>query len=212
LPNLLKRLKVLKVLIDSIGRRRKMKVLGILGSPRAGGNSDILLEQALAGGKDAGGEVEKIVLSKNKISGCLDCGKCNDTGVCAIKDDMLEIHKKILEADVVIHSVPVYFWAMTAQMKAYLDRWCAFFDAGWRLHKAYRPKMKGKKIGLITVCGDPNVSTADPIVHSFKNTCNFAGLNLLDVVQTSAAAKGEISNNEAAKKKAYDLGKKSMTK
>jgi len=189
-----------------------MKVLGILGSPRAGGNSDILLEQALAGARDAGAEVEKIVLSKNKISGCLDCGKCDDTGVCAIDDDMLEIHKKILEADVVIHSVPVYFWAMTSQMKSYLDRWCAFFDAKWRVHKAYRPILKEKRIGLITVCGDPNVSTADPIVHSFKNTCQFAGLNLLEAVQTSAAAKGEISNNEVAKKKAYDLGKKSATK
>jgi len=189
-----------------------MKVLGILGSPRLGGNSDILLEQALAGAKDAGGEVEKIVLSKKKISGCLDCGKCNEKGVCAIKDDMLEIHKKILEADVVIHSVPVYFWAMTSQMKAYLDRWCAFFDGEWALHKTYRPKMKGKRIGLITVCGDPNVSTADPIVHSFKNTCQFSGLKLLEVVQASAAAKGEIGNNERIKKKAYDLGKKAMMK
>ena len=188
-----------------------MKVLGILGSPRVGGNSDILLEQALAGAKDSGGEVEKIILSKKKISGCLDCGKCNETGVCVIKDDMQEIHKKILEADVVIHSVPVYFWAMTSQMKAYLDRWCAFFDAQWRIHKAYRPKMKVKRIGLITVCGDPNVSTADPIVHSFKNTCQFSGLHLLEVVQASAAAKGEIANNEGVKKKAYDLGRKSVT-
>lgn len=196
-------------MLKSIERGRIMKVLGILGSPRVGGNSDILLEQALAGAKDAGGEVEKIILSKKKISGCLDCGKCNETGVCIIKDDMQEIHKKILEADVVIHSVPVYFWAMTSQMKAYLDRWCAFFDAQWRMHKAYRPMMKVKRIGLITVCGDPNVSTADPIVHSFKNTCQFSGLKLLDVVQASAAAKGEIANNEAVKKKAYDLGIKS---
>ena len=188
-----------------------MKVLGILGSPRVGGNSDILLDQALAGVKDAGAEVEKIVLSKKKIAGCLDCGKCNETGICAIKDDMQEIHKKILEADVVIHSVPVYFWAMTSQMKAYLDRWCAFFDAQWRVHKAYRPKMKGKRIGLITLCGDSNVSTADPIVHSFKNTCQFIGLNLLEVVQASASTKGEIANNEVIKKKAYDLGKKAVT-
>jgi len=189
-----------------------MKVLGILGSPRVGGNSDVLLEQALAGAKDAGGEAEKIVLSKKKISGCLNCEKCNQTGVCTIQDDMLEIHKKILEADVILHSVPVYFWAMTAQMKAYLDRWCAFFDAEWRVHKAYHPKMKGKRIGLITVCGDPDVSTADPIVHSFKNTCQFSGLKFLDVVQASASVKGEIANNEVVKKKAYDLGRKSVTK
>ncbi len=125
-----------------------MKVLGVLGSPRIGGNSDILLEQALAGARDAGAEAEKIILCRKKISGCLNCEKCNETGICSIKDDMPEIHKKILEADLVIHSVPVYFWAMTAQMKAYLDRWCAFYDANWEWHKAYAPKMKGKKIGL----------------------------------------------------------------
>jgi multimeric flavodoxin WrbA len=188
-----------------------MKVLGILGSPRVGGNSDILLERALAGARDAGGEVEKIVLSKKKISGCLDCEKCNETGVCAIQDDMLEIHKKILEADAILHSVPVYFWAMTAQMKASLDRWCAFFDAEWQWHKAYRSKMEGKRIGLITLCGDPNVSTADPIVHSFKSTCEFSGLNFLGAVQASASTKGEIAKNEGIKKRAHELGRKSVT-
>lgn len=188
-----------------------MKVLGILGSPRVGGNSDILLERALAGAGDAGAEAEKIVLCEKRISGCLDCEKCNETGVCAVQDDMLEIHKKIVEADTIIHSVPVYFWAMTAQMKAYLDRWCVFFDGEWRLHEAYYPKMKGKGIGLITVCGDADVSVADPIVHSFKTTCQFTGLNWLGVVQASASAKGEIAKNEVAKKEAYDLGKKGAT-
>jgi len=81
-----------------------MKVLAVLGSPRVGGNSDILLDQALAGAKDAGGKVEKIVLSKKKISGCLDCQRCNETGICAVQDDMLEIHKKILEADAIVHT------------------------------------------------------------------------------------------------------------
>lgn len=189
-----------------------MKVLGILGSPRVGGNSDILLDQALAGAREAGAETEKIILSRKKISGCLDCTKCNETGVCVIKDDMQKIQKKILEADAVIHSVPLYFWAMTAQMKAYLDRWCAFFDAGWKWHRAYAPRMKGKKIGLITLCGEPDPSTSDPIVHSFKNTCEFTGLNLFGVVKASASKKGEIAGNEKAKKEAYTLGKKAATK
>jgi multimeric flavodoxin WrbA len=188
-----------------------MKVLGVLGSPRVGGNSDILLDQALAGAKDAGAEVEKIILSQKKISGCMDCKKCNDTGVCTIKDDMPEIHRKILEADAIIHSVPVYFWSMTAHMKAYLDRWCAFFDGDWNWHKAYYPKMKGKKIGLITVCGDPDVSIAEPIVYSFKNTCNFSRLKWSGMVQASATEKGEVAENEKAKKRAYDLGKKVAT-
>lgn len=188
-----------------------MKVLGVLGSPRMEGNSDILLDQALAGARAAAAEAEKIVLCQKKISGCLNCEKCNETGACVIKDDMPEIHKKILEADAVIHSVPVYFWTMTSQMKAYLDRWCAFFDGDWNWHKAYWPRMRRKRIGLITVCGDSNVSTADPIVHSFKTLCQFSKLNWLGLVQASAAAKGEIAKNEAVKKKAYELGKRAAT-
>ena len=179
-----------------------------MGSPRIGGNSDILLDQALAGATAAGAGAEKIILCQKRISGCLACEQCNETGVCAIDDDMPAIHQKILAADAVIHSVPVYFWSMTAQMKAYLDRWCALFDAQWRWHKAYWPRMKGKLIGLITVCGDSDVATADPIVHSFRTTCQFTGLTWLGAVQTSASAKGEIAANEAALKEAYALGEK----
>lgn len=188
-----------------------MKVLGVLGSPRMGGNSDVLLDQALTGARDQGAKTEKIILSRKKIAGCLDCTKCNETGVCVLRDDMPGIHQKILKADAIIHSVPLYFWAMTSQMKAYLDRWCAFFDGNWAWHKVYLPKMKGKKIGLITVCGDPNVHTADPIVHSFRETCKLTGLKLLPVVQVSAYARGEIAKNEKAKRKAFQLGRRIAT-
>ena len=185
-----------------------MKVLGILGSPRMGGNSDILLDQALAGSRAEGAEVEKIVLCRKKISGCMNCEQCNQSGVCVIKDDMLEIHKKILEAGAVIHSCPVYFWAMTSQMKAYLDRWCAFFDAEWRWHKFYYPQMRGKRIALITVCGDPNPSIADPIVHSFKTTADFTKLDWIGSVMASATTRGEIDGNETAKHDSFELGRK----
>jgi multimeric flavodoxin WrbA len=185
-----------------------MKILGVLGSPRIGGNSDVLLDQSLTGAKEAGAEVEKIILCQKKISGCFDCGKCNETGICAVEDDMLEIHQKILEANAVIHSGPLYFWSMTAQMKAYLDRWCAFFDAEWKWHRRYYPKMKGKGIGVITVCGDPNVHAADPIVHSFKSMVDFTKLRWLGAVQASASVKGEIAKNAAAKKEAYALGQR----
>ncbi len=185
-----------------------MKVLGIMGSPRVGGNSDILLDDALAGAVKAGAQVEKIILDKKKISGCRDCKKCNKTGLCVLKDDMPEIHKKIVEADAIIHSVPVYFWSMTSQMKAYLDRWCALFDSEWKWQKQYYPKMKDKPIGLITVCGDSNVHTADPIVHSFKNTAEFTGMKWLGTVMASANDKGDIIKDEKARKKAVELGEK----
>lgn len=188
-----------------------MKILGILGSPRIGGNSDVLISQALAGAKEGGADVEKIILDRKHIAGCKDCKKCNKMGFCAIKDDMTEIQKKILDAYAIIHSTPVYFWTMTAQMKAYLDRWCVFFDAEWRWQKIYYPKMRGKRIGLITVCGDTNVHTADPIVLSFKNTAEMTKMSWLGAVMASADAKGEIVNNETAMREAFELGKKAAT-
>lgn len=189
-----------------------MKVLGIMGSPRIGGNSDVLLSQALAGAKEAGADlVEKIILDRKHISGCKDCRKCNKMGVCAVKDDMLEIQKKILDAYAVIHASPVYFWTMTAQMKAYLDRWCVFFDADWRWQKIYYPKMRAKRIGLITVCGDTNPHTGDPIVHSFKSTADMTKLTWIGAVMASATEKGEIVNSEIAMKEAFELGKKAAT-
>lgn len=189
-----------------------MKVLGIMGSPRVGGNSDILLDQALAGARDAGADVEKVVLYEKKISGCRNCETCNKTAICAIRDDMTEIQAKILEADAVIHSGPLYYWAMTSQMKAYLERWTVFYDAEWKVHPTYADKINGKKIGLITVCGDPNVSAAEPIVRSFKNTSTEMGLTWLGAVQISAVAKGEVAQNKAAIEEAYHLGKTSVSK
>lgn len=188
-----------------------MKVLGIMGSPRVGGNSDILLSQALAGAKAAGAEVEKIILDRKHISGCKDCKKCNKMGVCAMQDDMTDIQKKILDAYAIIHASPVYFWTMTAQMKAYLDRWCVFFDSEWRWQKEFYPKMRGKRIGLITVCGDTNVHTADPIVHSFKSTVDMTKMHWLGAVMASASDKGDIVTNEAAIQQAFELGKKAAT-
>lgn len=189
-----------------------MRVLGVMGSPRPGGNSDLLLEDALGGARATGAETEKIILYQKKISGCLDCEKCNETGICVIQDDMAEIHRKILEADAVIHSVPVYFWSMTAQMKAYLDRWCAFYDGQWRWHPAYLPRMKDKPIGLITVCGDQDVSTAGPVVLSFKTLCSFSGLKWMEAVQVSASDRGEIARNEKARSEAYSLGRRIAAK
>jgi hypothetical protein len=85
-----------------------------------------------------------------------------------------------------------------------------FFDAEWKWHKHYYPKMKGKKVGLITVCGDSDVSTANPIVHSFKTTCQFAGIKWLGLVQASATEKGEIDKNERAKKRLMSWARKGL--
>ncbi|MBI2917741.1 MAG: flavodoxin family protein [Chloroflexi bacterium] len=109
-----------------------MKVLGIVGSPRSGGNAETLLEEALASAKEAGSEVEMIRLREKDLSFCDGCDTCRDTRRCHIADDMQEVHAKMLEADGIILSAPVYFWALSAQTKLLIDRSYAF-EAGHQL-------------------------------------------------------------------------------
>jgi len=99
-----------------------MKVLGIMGSPRRRSNTEILLDRALAGAKEAGAEVEKVVLSQLKISPCREIYACLKDGNCAIKDDMQWLYAKLLEADYIIFASPIFFYSITGQAKAMVDR------------------------------------------------------------------------------------------
>lgn len=99
-----------------------MKVLGIYGSPRKNGNSDILLDKALQGAAEAGAQVEAVVCRKLAISGCLECGGCNETGECVIDDGMQDVYPLMRQADAIILAVPIFFYGSPAQTKALIDR------------------------------------------------------------------------------------------
>lgn len=99
------------------------KVLILSGSPRNGGNSDILCDEFMKGAKEAGNEVEKIRVAAKKIAPCIACYYCRDNGgKCVHKDDMAEVLHKMLEADVIVMASPVYFYSIDAQLKAVIDR------------------------------------------------------------------------------------------
>lgn len=99
------------------------KVLILSGSPRKGGNSDLLCDEFLRGAQESGNQVEKIFLRSKKVAPCNACYCCkNSGGKCAIPDDMTEILDKMQAADVIVMASPVYFYSIDAQMKAVIDR------------------------------------------------------------------------------------------
>ena len=99
------------------------KVLILSGSPRKGGNSDILCDEFLRGAIDAGNQAEKIRVADKKIAMCTGCDYCRDHGgKCVYNDDMGEILQKIIDCDVLVLSSPVYFYSICAQLKAVIDR------------------------------------------------------------------------------------------
>lgn len=114
-----------------------MKVLGIWGSPRRGGNSEILVDAFLEGAAQGGAAAEKISLRELKISPCMEIYHCFKDGTCPIKDDMRELYDKLLEADVVALASPIFFYGVSAQAKAMIDRTQALWSRRYVLKQDF---------------------------------------------------------------------------
>jgi len=99
-----------------------MKVLGIYGSPRKGGNTDQLLDKVLEGAQAAGAEVKKVCVRDLNLCGCIECGGCDKTGECVVKDDMQTVYPLLDWAEVIFLASPIFFYGVTAQAKSLIDR------------------------------------------------------------------------------------------
>ncbi len=171
-------------------------VIILSASPRKGGNSDYLCDQFMLGAQEAGHSVEKIFLRAEKINYCMGCGNCIDTGKCIQKDSMNDILEKMVNADVLVFSTPVYFYAMSGQLKTLIDRTVP----------RYR-ELKGKAY-LIATCADPERDAVDGTLSDYKNFLRMTP-NLIDtdhIFGLNAWAKGDIIDNPAVAQ-AYEAGK-----
>ena len=111
----------------------KYKVLGISGSPRKGGNTEILIKEALGVFAQEKHQTDTFFLSQKKVGFCLACGKCAKKGVCAVKDDFQSLYEKVAWADALIIGSPVYMRNVTGQLKALFDRFhCEFNQQPFR--------------------------------------------------------------------------------
>ncbi len=134
------------------------KVLILSGSPRKGGNSDLLCDEFLRGALEAGNYAEKIRVAAKKVAPCSACYYCRDhAGECVHKDDMAEIMEKIIDADVLVLSSPVYFYSIDAQLKAVIDRTVA----RWL-------EVKNKDFYYIATMADEAHSSADTTLACFR--------------------------------------------
>ncbi len=155
-----------------------IKVLGISGSPRRHGNTETLLDAVLEGAREAGGDVEKVVLRPLDYASCRGCNACHRTGACVINDDLTVVFEKIATADVLAVASPIYSMGITADLKGLIDRaqylWARkfikkdlyFTDEHIRLHKGIFISTAG--------LGWENVfDAAFPALTAFFNTTGF---------------------------------------
>ena len=140
-----------------------MNILILSGSPRKGGNTELLAE-AFAKGATAQHHVEMVSVRDYKVNPCLGCNACFKTdGICAQKDDMVLIYEKMNQADMLVIASPVYFYGISAQLKAIIDRF----------HNPIRDSFHIKKMALLLVGAATLPELFDAILTEYNLCLNF---------------------------------------
>jgi len=178
------------------------KILGVVGSPRRKGNTDILVSRILDGAKDQGAETETLYLGKLNIRECNGCHLCWEGRDCGKNDDMIEIYPKIIESDVIVFGTPVYWYAPSALMKAFIDRF-VYFNC-----PENRDKIRGKRAVTAIPFEEETLETADLLSKFFELSLSFLEIELVNqLIVPGVSAKGDVLEKAEVLKSAYSLGK-----
>lgn len=174
------------------------KILILSGSPRTGGNSDILCDEFQRGAEERGHYVEKIRVASKDVHPCIACYHCRENGgECVFKDDMAEILQKMIEADVLVLASPVYFYSIDAQLKAVIDRTVA----RWL-------EVKNKEFYYIVTMADEEASSADTTLACFRGyaDCVTGAVEKGVIIGSGVYEPGTVKQTPAMEK-AYEMGK-----
>ena len=189
------------------------KILGISGSPRRGGNTEILLDRALEGASRAGAIAEKIILNELYLTPCQGCyDRCGKKGACVVKDDMRLIYRKLDEADALVIASPIYFGSVSAQLKIMIDR-CNSYWVRKYLSKMPIPKKKKRKGVFLCCAAGKRVAffeNAKSIVRFFFGTLGIEYYG--DIFCGGVVDAGEITKRRRELKMAFELGRKLIGK
>ncbi|MDA8422084.1 MAG: flavodoxin family protein [Nitrospiraceae bacterium] len=192
-----------------------MKVIAFNGSPRRGGNTEILLTEAIRGVKDQGSEVTTYNLDTLALRPCLNCGKCDEAAQCVVQDDMQTILREIRSADRIIVASPIFFFSVSAQTKIMIDRCQSFWAEKYVHKKPVQPGPFGRKGLLLLVGGmkqnEKNVGfqCSEATTRAFFRTVNVQEHATLEF--DAVDKKGAIKEHPTALQDAYEAGKKLVT-
>ena len=182
---------------DKKGKRKMSKVVVLVGSVRKNGNTD-LLTQAFVEGAEKKNEVEVVSVADYKIHPCIGCNTCfaREGNERFQEDDMHKVYDLLKKADVLVVASPVYFYGISAQLKAVIDR----------LHTPMRKEFSIQKLALLLVGAATLPELFDSIKIQYQLVLNFFHLEDAGMVLVSGVKeKGEVKNGDGLKR-AYELG------
>lgn len=194
-------------------RGEGMNVLGIYGSPRKGGNTDQLLDKVLEGARTAGAEVSTVSVRDLKMSGCIECGGCDKTGKCVVEDDMQGVYPLLQKADIIFLASPIFFYNLTSQVKALIDRAQAMWAKQQLEQTADERKIYKRGRGyLITVGatrGKNLFEGAQMVARYFFDALNMSYEG--GIFFRSLEKKTAVKENPETLQEAFNLGIKAVT-
>ena len=176
-----------------------MKLLAIVGSPRLEGNTNYLVEEALAEAAKLGAKTEKIVLSQYQVNPCLGHDDCASFDSCQQQDDTGWILDKFCQADGVILATPVYWYNVSTQMKAFIDR-------NYFLYKHDR-KSQAKVVGIIVVAEREGIEDTLHTLNQFIEWLFNVDDSRIFVASGYANKLGEAKNNLPLVEQVRKLGR-----
>lgn len=187
-----------------------VNVLGISGSPRRHGNTETLLDAVLEGAREAGADVEKIVLRPLEYASCQGCNACHKTGVCVLKDELTEVFEKIGDADVIVLASPIYSMGITAEAKGLIDRaqylWARKFIKKNLYYTAeHIRRHKGIFVSTAGLGWENVFDAAFPAITAFFNTTGFEYWD--NVIANDLDRYGGIAGHPTALTEAREKGR-----
>ena len=183
-----------------------MRVLGITGSPRRGGNTDLLLAEVIKGTASRGAEVITIALNGLDFIACQHCDACLVKGKCKIPDDMQMVYLEMEQADRLVLASPIQFMTVTAQMKAMIDRCQALWARKYVLKNLPDLTRKGAFIAVGATRGRQLFGGSILVVKYFFKAF---GVEYVDeLLIKGVEERGEIKKHPDALAGAFSLGER----
>jgi multimeric flavodoxin WrbA len=180
-----------------------MKVIGIVGSPRKNGNTNILVQQVLEGAAEAGAETSNFFLNEMNYRGCQGCGYCKSHDKCKLEDDLVELFDELASADGVVFGSPIYFGQFTGQMRLFIDRCYSLINADFSCRLP-----AGKKAVIIGTQGAPDAAAFKGVYEEFGGQIsNFMRMDVKDtIVGVGYHAPGEVKEDSELMERAKNAG------
>ncbi len=184
-----------------------MKVLGIAGSPRRGGNTDRLLAEVMRGAASKGAEIKTIILNDLKITPCQHCDTCLKKGKCKVQDDMQMVYRELEQADRIVLASPIHFMGVTAQMKAMIDRCQALWARKYVLKIPPLGNRRERKGFFISVGGRKIANVFDGALVTIKSLFTVLDVTYAgELLFRNVDEKGDITKHPDALQQAFLVG------